>query len=72
MLDIEENTTRSSTGKSFPFQLVNAHSIVISRRKIIESGMARKDPIAIGVFASLVDLDATIHVPKAHGSVLRV
>ena len=34
--------------------------------------MAGENPVAVGVLACLVDLDATIHVPEAHGSVLRV
>lgn len=34
--------------------------------------MAGENPVAVGVLACLVDLNATIHVPEAHGSVLRV
>lgn len=72
LLDKEEARADSHGSVPFTLQLKDVHALVIARGKVIKGRMSRHDPVAISVFARRVDAQATLHVPEAHGAILRV
>ena len=54
----------------FSLKFENTHTVVITRSEVVERGVRRENPVSVSVFASLVDLYSSIHVPEAHGAIL--
>lgn len=74
LLLLDEEEAGADTNRRVPLslELENVHALVITRCEVVKSGMRCHDPVAISVFASRVDAQATLHVPEPHGAILRV
>ena len=68
----KNHAARASGSVGFSLKLKHAHTVVISRSKVIHGGVSSEDPEPICVFALLMDLYPTVHVPYSEGLVFWV
>ena len=66
----ENHAARASGSIGFSLKLKHTHTVVIPSGKIIHGGVSSEDPEPIRVFALLVNLHSTVHIPYSQGFVL--